>query len=876
MHTFSKSLLLGLLTTLLSASALSAEDLQVLRLAPKWTGNSTNYNFGLSNSELNLAISDKWILIGSTHASEQANRQGAIQLFDAVTGAWVRKILPPAPATANEQFGDSCVIAGDLAVISSDRRFQTGKVYIYDLKTGAKLRELIPPTGTTDYFGETLAVSGDTVLVGATDSDGYRGAVHVFSLRTGLHITKLQPSDTVAADYFGDAIATDGPLAVITATSNNSGKGSAYLYDLRTATLVKKLSFSTAVANQHLGYHVAMTEGKVVLVGTATDKLYVIDTITGTERVLTSSDTNEVGISLAASAGLVAAGSSDNIIYVFDLRSTSLTEMQKIPAPVGTIPYFSREGIAMHNGSIISQASDNLLPQDKSCVFVFRTVTRPLPMTSIAQRGSFTPGSAETTFNMFGDAFINLDGEVAFLSTLIGAGSNAGKDNGLWSTMGGTLDLVLKSRQLVAGSNVVSIGTPLINQVNASLYTAKLSGTGITTANNQVVMKDDGTATSILWRAGNTNNPFGGARIESFTKLVQSTTEDRAAAVVKLRTDTSTSAADDTGLIFIQPAASSTNARIEEGMRENSTLVISQTKFGQFTGRVSLNADKVLYSAALQTDAAHNSGLFLQAFNQPLSILAQRGNPAPGTAIGTSFSTFIGETQDDLSPLFRATLSAPATSANNEGLWSSSGLVMRKGDLVTGLTGVKIARFINYWRAGLQTIALVQLSGTGVTAANDTALLLSQDSPNVNGVMLVLLREGDPAPGCAPATIGVISRVEVETYNGQYLVLATLAGAPAGSNQVLLRGASRKDALSLNEQYLRRPIAVLRKGERYTGYSSKLKSISLPATNITPAGAGGSGMGSAMRRTNGSVIRNDIVLTLEFENGIRQIMRGIP
>ncbi|MCX6857725.1 MAG: hypothetical protein NTV80_22810 [Verrucomicrobia bacterium] len=851
MITFSPSLLLGLLAATLSAT-LSAEDLQVLRLAPKWTGNSTDYDFGLSNSERSLAISDKWILIGSTDASEQAAKQGAIQLFDAVTGAWVRKILPPAPATANEQFGDTCVIAGDLAVISSDRLFQTGKVYIYDLKTGAKLRELIPPTGTTDYLGETLAVSGDSVLVGARDSDAYRGAVHVFSLRTGLHMAKLQPSDTVASDYFGAAIATDGPLAVITATSNNMGKGSAYLYDLRTATLVKKLSFSTAVANQGLGHHVAMTEGKVVLTDITSDKLYVIDTITGTERVLADSDSNGVGASLAASAGLVAAGSGDSIIYVFDLRSASLTEMQKIPAPAGSSSYFSREGVAMHNGSIISQARDNLLPQDKSCVYVFRTITRPLPMTSIAQRGSFTPGSAETTFNTFGDAFINIDGEVAFLSSLIGAGSNAGKDNGLWSTMGGTLDLVLKSRQLVAGSNVVSVGTPLINQANVSLYTAKLSGTGVTTANNQVVMKDNGTATSILWQAGNTNNPYGGARIESFTKLVQSTTEDRAAAVVKLRTDpaTSTSAVNDTGLIFIQPGASSTFARIEEGMRENSTLVISQTKFGQFTGRVSLNADKVVYSAALQTDAAHNSGLFLQAFNQPLSILAQRGNPAPGAAPGTSFSTFIGETQDDLSPLFRATLSAPATSANNEGLWSNTGLVMRKGDLVTGLTGVKIARFINYWRAGLQTIALVQLSGTGVTTANDMALLLGQDSPNVSGVMLVLLREGDPAPGCAPATIGVISRVEVETYNGQYLVLATLAGAPAGSNQVLLRGASRKDALSLHEQYLRRPVAVLRKGERYTGYFSKLKSISLPVTNITPAGAGGSGMGSAMRREN--------------------------
>jgi hypothetical protein len=138
------------------------------------------------------------------------------------------------------------------------------------------------------------------------------------------------------------------------------------------------------------------------------------------------------------------------------------------------------------------------------------------------------------------------------------------------------------------------------------------------------------------------------------------------------------------------------------------------------------------------------------------------------------------------------------------------------------------------------------------------------------------MREGEPAPGCHPATIGTISRVEVESFYGQYLLLATLTGAPANANQCLFRGTSLKDAPTVAERFLRRPIAILRKGDLYTGRPSKIQSISLPTSNLSPAGAGGTGLSTAMLRTNGGVIPNTIVLTLQFENAVRQIMKGIP
>ena len=127
---------------------------------------------------------------------------------------------------------------------------------------------------------------------------------------------------------------------------------------------------------------------------------------------------------------------------------------------------------------------------------------------------------------------------------------------------------------------------------------------------------------------------------------------------------------------------------------------------------------------------------------------------------------------------------------------------MRKGDDVPGLSGVKYAGFINYWVSAGQVVALAKLSGMGVSAANDQALVLYLGTPFVNGTIQVLMREGDLAPGCAPATIGVISRVEVESLSCKYLVLATLAGAPVTSKSMSVPGQGDCS----HQQQCRRPV----------------------------------------------------------------------
>lgn len=874
---------LALLGFLCLTLGLQAQDLQTLKLYGRWSKPPLNYFLGTTDSFNGLAISDQWIVAGADSASELATNQGAVQVFNAATGTWVRKLLPPGPATANEGFGDAIAISGNLAVISSNRHFSPGRVHVYDLKTGKKLRELVQPNGATNVYGADVEISGETVLVSARDTDSSRGAVHLFSLKTGAHLSTLKPADLEPSDLFGVDISVDGNLAAIGAPGGNFNNGCVYLYDIPTATLIKKITYAPAVSSDNFGFRIALSGGKLCFALNAEasfggiGKVVSVDLITGLARTFTASDAENgvfLGSLLSAHSGLLVANYA-NKFYVFDLHgsSSTATEITAVNGPT----FFARRGLVIHNGTVIcSLESDDTLADGAGAVCVARTFTRPLPMSKVAGRGDSAPGAAECLFGTLGDAFINPEGEVGFTSKLTGPGSGGGRDTGFWSSQradligwpSGMVNLVAKSRDEILGSKIVSFGQPLFNRPFLSLYLANRAG-----SNNQIIMKDNGLVTERLIQ-----NALGTAEL-SYTGLVQSHLFDRAAYGVKLKKGVNgVDATNDSALIFAQPSVTNQLNPVLEGIREGSEIASTGVYYGQIPGRAALYSQSLLYPATVPGNAAFNQALLFKYYGAPEVVLALKGAEAPNTS--NHYSTFIGESTDDLgSNLWRATLKAPVS--ENEALWTKNGsdpfqIIFRKGDSIPNLAGVKIARIINYWISNKQTIALVKLSGSNVTAANDQALLLSQNTSNVFGVKLVLMREGDPAPGCHPATIGTISRVEVETFYGQYLVLSTLSGAPASANQCLFRGATFKALNSTTEQYLRRPVAILRKGGLHTGRPSKVKSISLPKSNLSVGGAGSCGLSTAMQATTGSVTPNNIVLTLEFENKTRQIMKGIP
>ena len=90
-----------------------------------------------------------------------------------------------------------------------------------------------------DYFGISVSISGNTVVVGANgddDNGSTSGSACVFVKPSGgwSNMTQtaiLTASDAAAGDYFGDAVSVSGGTVVVGAPDDDSIQGSAYVFD---------------------------------------------------------------------------------------------------------------------------------------------------------------------------------------------------------------------------------------------------------------------------------------------------------------------------------------------------------------------------------------------------------------------------------------------------------------------------------------------------------------------------------------------------------------------------------------------------------------------------------------------------------------------
>ncbi len=123
-----------------------------------------------------------------------------------------------------------------------------------------------------DWFGRSVAISGNTALVGARrDDDGGSdsGSAYLFDVNTGSQLAKLTASDAAEGDRFGFSVAISGNTALVGARRDDDGgfdSGSAYLFDVTTGNQIAKLTADDAEAEDWLGSSVAIN-GNTALVG---------------------------------------------------------------------------------------------------------------------------------------------------------------------------------------------------------------------------------------------------------------------------------------------------------------------------------------------------------------------------------------------------------------------------------------------------------------------------------------------------------------------------------------------------------------------------------------------------------------------------------
>ncbi|MCH8260185.1 MAG: FG-GAP repeat protein, partial [Planctomycetes bacterium] len=154
------------------------------------------------------------------------------------------KLLPDDGA-ANDTFGSSVSISGDIAIVGAhqndDNGSSSGSAYLFDTITGRQILKLLPDDGAAnDDFGVSVAISGTTAIAGAAfddDNGSASGSAYLLDIATGDQIAKLLAKDGAESDLFGGSVAISGAVAIVSALlddDNGTDSGSAYLFDTTT------------------------------------------------------------------------------------------------------------------------------------------------------------------------------------------------------------------------------------------------------------------------------------------------------------------------------------------------------------------------------------------------------------------------------------------------------------------------------------------------------------------------------------------------------------------------------------------------------------------------------------------------------------------
>jgi len=354
-----------------------------VRLSGTWTQQqkltagdaAADDNFGFS-----VSVSGDTAVISAYQDDDAGSNSGSAYVFVRSSGTWSeQQKLTASDGAGTDEFAHSVSVSGDTVVIGArfddDAGSNSGSAYVF-VRSGSTWSQQQKVTAldftlptdlldgaSTDNFGESVSISGDTAVVGARfDDDGANasGSVYVFvrSGGTWLQQQKLNASDAAEGDYFGSSVSLSGDTVIIGARGDNdpgTDIGSAYIFVRSggTWTQQQKLTASDGAVGDEFGYSVSLS-GDTVVIGARWDddaggnsgSAYVFVRSGGTwtqQQKLTANDAAGgdlfgYSVSLSGDTAVIGAygdndaGGDSGSAYVFVRSGSTWTQQQKLTA----------------------------------------------------------------------------------------------------------------------------------------------------------------------------------------------------------------------------------------------------------------------------------------------------------------------------------------------------------------------------------------------------------------------------------------------------------------------------------------------------------------------------------------------------------------
>jgi hypothetical protein len=475
------------------------------------------------------------VVIGASFDDVGANvNQGSAYVLSRSGTVWTQEQrLTASDGAANDftgnsasidRLGNTLVVGAHLDDVGADADQGSASVFFLSNATWIEQQRLTAADGTTgDHLGSSIAISGDTVVVGAHSDDvgtnANQGSAYVF-VRSGtmwIEQQKLTASDGAAGDEFGNSVAISGDTIVLGAPFDdvgaNSSQGSAYVF-VRSGTTwneQQKLIATDGTAGDQLGFSVAIS-GDTIIAGapfaSPANFSYVFvrsgTTWTLQQRLLAAgggSIFDQVGFSVAingdtlvlgAPGDQIGANSSQGSAFVFVRSGTTWTQQERLAAGDGAANDQLGSSVAISGDTVVvGSASDDIganASQGSAYVFV-RSGTTWTEQQKLTASDGAANDQLGSSVAICGDTLVlgapgdqigaNTDQGSAFV--FVRSGATWTVQQRLTASDGATNDQLGSSAAISGDTVVVGANT---NQGSAYLFSAVQNQITVTNAND--------------------------------------------------------------------------------------------------------------------------------------------------------------------------------------------------------------------------------------------------------------------------------------------------------------------------------------------------------------------------------------------------------
>ncbi len=238
-----------------------------------------------------IAVDDNVAIIG---APKDNDNTGSAYIFEYIDGNWTQQAkLTATDSETGDYFGGSVSISTNHAIIGAPGANDfSGSAYIFEYNDGNWTQQTklwVYEDDPGDWFGQSVSISGDCVIVGARLDDLFAsdaGSAYIYYRHhDGTNNWGLQflcgPLDTSTNDNFGYSVSINGEYALIGAIGDNPANedpdisnftGSAYIYKHDGTSWIQweKLTASDGEKLDKFGSSVS-TDGYFAIVGARLD-----------------------------------------------------------------------------------------------------------------------------------------------------------------------------------------------------------------------------------------------------------------------------------------------------------------------------------------------------------------------------------------------------------------------------------------------------------------------------------------------------------------------------------------------------------------------------------------------------------------------------